>query len=379
MLGKPLVCMALSSQAQPSLAPLSGSGGPLFLPFLNHSAFYYLLRQCRQAGLDTVMVLLDQALWHRLDTLKLLAAGLPIKIEWLPYAKAETEEWQARLLDLLNEEDPVLLWQNPSLDLLPLGQLMEFHRKQQADVTLRLSPNPDIRRTRVWLDGENQLSLTGTDKGGYDTRCYLIEPDIFEELLEAEPDLLHQPLLPPLQKAAEFLSGLLADSHWAEWLEPEDYFRSQRWVLQQGLLEPAHQRKLKPEQATVWLGEGVTLGKNIRFTGPVVLGDGVSIGDDTVIQGPASIGAGSRIQAQSQIKSSWLWPGCALGRDSSVAESWLGERVEIGAGSRVAGLWAADGCRLTLQQALPTGSLLGPGSRLVLPPRRSRDQTKENP
>lgn len=374
MLGKPLVCMALSSQALPSLAPLSGSGGSLFLPFLNHSAFYYLLRQCRQAGLDTMVVLLDEVLWQRLDTLKLLAAGLPLKIEWLPYA--ETAAWQAHILDLLNEEDPVLLWQNPALDLLPLDKLLAFHQRQQADVTLRISPTPDARRTRVWLDDENQLSLTGTERGGYDTRCYLIEPDIFEELLDAEPDLLRQPLLPLLQKAAEYLSGLLEDSHWAEWLEAQDYFHSQRQILQQQLFEPAHQRKLKLEKATVWLGEGVSIGARVSFTGPVTIGEGVSIGDDVSIRGPAVIGAGSQIQANSRIEASWLWPGCVIQRQSSISESWLGARVEIGANSRIKGLWAADGCRLSLGEPLPRGSRLGPGSRLVIT--RARDQAKES-
>jgi NDP-sugar pyrophosphorylase family protein len=370
MLGKPLVCIALSSHYRP-LSPLTLQRHPLTLPFLNHSALYYLLRQCRQAGLDTVLILLDETLFCQLDSLRQLCAGLPLRIEWLLYTDHQPD-WRVRLLELLNQDEPVLLFQNPSLDLLPLQSLLDFHAQEQADCSLRLSrgpmglsgPGKASHRQAVYLDQQRQVTEKPTDLCGYDTRCYLIEPDIFEALLSQPLNLLRQPLLPPLLEAAEFVSGLLSDKLWADWQTPADFFTTQSLILTKRLLEPAHKRLLKQDKATIWLGEDVLLDKGVRFVGPVVLGDQVTIEAGVTIQGPALIGARTRIQANCLIESSWIWPGCRIEQNAKLKQSWLGEQVQIAGGSQLDGVWAAEHSRLKLTNPLPSGTILGPYSRL---------------
>ncbi|HEY9841405.1 MAG TPA: NDP-sugar synthase, partial [Candidatus Obscuribacterales bacterium] len=292
----------------------------------------------------------------------LLVAGLAIKIEWLRYA--EPELWQQRLLEQMNEEDPVLLFQNPALDLLQLEKLIGFHGEQQADCSLRLSPSRGANGIPVYLDEACQVQTLGKGPACYDTRCYLIEPDIFEALLDQPVNLLRQPLLPVLLEAAEFVSGLCSEGLWAEWLKPQDYFNSQKLILQQRLLEPAHRRRLQHKDATVWLGEDVLIAPDVSFSGPVVLGDQVSLAAGVKIQGPAVIGARTQVLAQSQIEQSWIWPGCELGRRSQIRHSWLGEQVKVGQNSQLTRLWAADHSQLKLSQPLPEGSILGPYSQL---------------
>lgn len=368
MFGKPIVCIALSAPEaadRQALAPLHSACGPLFMPFLGRSGFYYLLRQCRQAGLDTLVILLDDWLAERLDALKLLVAGLPLEIEWL--CPRRDPRWRERLLERLEGDEPLLLWQNPGLELLPLQELLAFHAQQQADCTLRLSPVADARSPRVGLDAQGQLHVAATATGGYDTRCYLLEPDIFEELLEAEVDLLSHSLLGPLQKFATYLSGLLDDRPCWRWQGPEAYFAAQQQALEARLLEPACQRRLRLEAADVWLGEGVRVPDSVRFTGPVVIGDRTMLAAGVEIQGPAVIEADCRLDADCRVSQSWIWPGCELGRESRVEQSWLGERVSVAAKSRLQALWAGDRSRLSLPQPLPGGSRLGADTLLKLP------------
>lgn len=364
MLGKPNVCIALAC-GRGRLSPLDDQCPPLLMPFLNRSLLWYLLRACRRAGLDSVLLLLDEPAIP-IELLKAQSAGLPMRVDILHWNSPERKE---RLRELLHGDDPVLLMQNPGLDLLPLEALLDFHQAQQADCSLRLSPVAGYRSQPVCLDGEHQV-LPGPcppgSKPGFDARCYLIEPDIFEALIEQEVQLLRQPLLPVLLEAAQYVSGLLSEALWQEWQQASDYFDAQRQILAEGLIEPAHQRLLRAGNATIWAGEDVLIDPSVSISGPVAIGDQVLIEAGVRIQGPVTIGSRVRIQARSEIVASWLWPGCEIGSDCRLKQSWLGEAVCLGAGSRLDRIWVARGSRLQLASPLPPGTILGPRSIMTL-------------
>ncbi len=371
MLGKPLVLITLSALQRP-LTPLSLQRHPQFLPFLNRSALYYLLRHCRQAGLDTVVLLLDQSLYQQLEHVRQQIAALPLRVEWILYSGQDQRGLKA-LKEHLNEDDPVLLFQNPCFDLLDINQFLKFHQQQQADCSLRLSPEPGWNKSPVYLDAEAQV-ISDADKQkdsspkqqGYDTRCYLIEPDIFEGLLDQPFQILNQPLLPALLDAAEYTSGQLSDKLWADWHTAKDFFKLQHRLLEKQLLDPEHRRLLRHDKATVWLGEDVSLGKDVNISGPVLIGDQVQIESGVTIQGPAIIGSRSRIQANSQINQCWIWPDCRIASGSQLKNGWLGEQVLFKSECLQTGIWAADHSKLYLSQTLPAGTVLGPDSILEL-------------
>lgn len=368
MLGKPFVCIALDSASQ-SQVPLKNLRAPVLLPFLNRNALYYQLRQCRQAGLDTVLLLLDEPLYQQLESIRQSLSGLPLQIEYLLYAPEQTE-WRLRLLERLNENDPVLFLQNPSLDLLELKAFIDFHNAQQADCSISLSPQSGPGRPALQLDSKGQITakreITASGITGYDRRLYLIEPDIFEELLNQDIQLLRQALLPVLEEKAQYCSGRLSQDYWVNWQRPADFFRAQAQILEQELLEPVHQRKLENEQALVWMGENVILGNGVRFKGPVILGDQVVIEKEVLIEGPAVIGSGCRIQTKSQIQASWLWPGSQIGPECLIQQSWLGEKVKLAGQSKLEQLWAGCNSQLRLSQVLQPKTILGAFSELQI-------------
>ena len=334
------------------------------MPFLSRCVLYYLLRRCREAGLDSVLILLDDALYRQLDSLRQQVAGLALNIEWMLYG--DQPHVRTRLMELLQEDDPVLVCQNPALDVMPLADLLRFHASQQSDCSLRLAESKNGQS--VWLDVENLVTTQPQGQAYCDTRCYLMEADIFEALLSNSVNLMRQALLPCLLEVAQYITGLPSPAYWSEWHQPQDYFKSQHQVLAEGLMLPAHHGQRRNPKATVWLGEDVLIDASVRFAGPVVIGDQVLIAEGVKIQGPAVIGSACRIQSQSEIRQSWIWPGSQIERDCQIYQSWLGEQVLVQANSRLEGLWIADHARVRLPQGLPPETILGPWSVLDLSP-----------
>lgn len=74
------------------------------------------------------------------------------------------------------------------------------------------------------------------------------------------------------------------------------------WISRAGALTPSE------DYPKVWMGQHVTVGKNVEIIGPVVLGDNVHVGDNAVIVGPAAVGTSSRVGAGAMLRRRVLPP-----------------------------------------------------------------------
>lgn len=365
MLGKPLVCIVIGPFVQGPDAALLGRH-PLLQPFLHRFPLWFLLNQYRQQGLDTAFLLLHPNFATEIDLLRSLLLELSMKVEMIPCLP--DQNWADSLREQLQDEDQVICHHSPWLDLCPIQTLLDFHKSQQADCSLRLSrqPLPGAQTVALLADGSVLESSLAQRESHFATGCAILEADIFEALLENPSQMLHLNLLPELLRLCEYRSGLVQDELVLAWVDLDSYLKAQQTCLTPEFLTRSGLRKMELKEATVWCGKDVYLADRVSFEGQVLLGDRVLVRAGSKITGPAVLADDCRLGEDCQLKESFLWPEVHLEQDSQVEHSWLGRRVHIAAGSQLKRLWVGDRSQVCLQDRLPEGSALGPGTRLRL-------------
>jgi lipopolysaccharide/colanic/teichoic acid biosynthesis glycosyltransferase/NDP-sugar pyrophosphorylase family protein len=220
-----------------------------------------------------------------------------------------------------------LLINGHQFPLCDLRHAINAHRFSRADVTV--FDVQQQRPSRVY-DEKLRVDVHGhvarvdrfydaTPSSGFDANTnwpavMALSPAAMRRLIDTPlPHRLDQwpnmMLRAGLRLAGASLPGRAFDLHDADQVRElsDDLLRRHPdWICRSGALTASE------DYPKVWMGDHVTIGRNVELIGPVVLGDNVHVGDNAVIVGPAAVGTSSRIGAGAVLRRRILPPESLL-------------------------------------------------------------------
>ncbi len=202
-------------------------------------------------------------------------------------------------------EDELLLVLSASmLYLPPIEELLDKHRRTQADMT-------------VFLDSQENNNKQFQPE---DSQIYLCERTVLSCIPETGFFDIKEGFIPAAVKeglricAAHLRSGSGHYRNWAEYatqLKKQCFSQTQREIFLSDF-------SCWSDRPDVLIGSNVRISEKAEIFGPVVIGDDSIIMDDVMIFGPCVIGRDACLGPESIIEESVLWDRVTTGRRSRI-------------------------------------------------------------
>jgi len=343
---------------------------PFLVSFCNQPLLKNMLLQLKKSSVERVVFILDDlsASWMHPIRAELARTGLVIDYLLMRHLYDTETTLRDELLDRLPLEQPVLLLQDPFPDLVNIGAFLKFHRECQADCSVRLLPGRQAHGLlkQVYLDAEDQVSLKEQEgvRPTQDTRMYLLETDIFEDLLQARIPLLKASFSEYFAEAVPYYYGYSDAQPLCIWNSVNEYLATQKLFFEQTDLRPEGKILQKTENTQVWMGEGGFCESPPECQGQVVMGRNCRIGKGVKLQGPVFLGDYVQIGSGTHLENVTVWAQTQIGARCQLENSLIAARSSVASDCRLQSALIADQAHLGPGQHLRKGDVLGPFSRL---------------
>ena len=349
--------------------PLIHAPVPFLVPFGNQPLIRSVLQRLKQAGVIRAVLILDELSASWLYPHRELLAATGLELDYLLQRQLlESETQQTALLDRLDPEQPVLLLQDPFPDCANLADFLAFHQQQQADCSVRLLPaHPASSLLQpVWLTPDQRVQSTSdtSSEPDFDSRLYLLETDLLEEMLTSRTPLLKTPLSEYFSAQAPYYYGWRSHSPLAIWHQLRDYLAVQAEFWRCSGLEPEGQLSQKAEGHPLWLGEGTVCASRPLSQGWVVIGRNCKIGADVELRGPILIGHDTEIGDGCVLSNTTIWFRSQIAAGCRLSDSLIASRCQLGEGCELQASLVSDQSQLGAGRVLQPGEILGPFTRL---------------
>ena len=211
-----------------------------------------------------------------------------------------------------------------------LTRIVSEHKSKKALATIAIKQVDDVSQFGVALTDKNGF-ITGFQEkpkpeealSNYaSTGIYILEPEIFNHIPQAETYGFGRQLFPSLVKAGlPVLGSIIDDCYWSD-VGTIDQYRLSNF-------DAVHGRINIEIPATGATGPGV------QINGKLLLGQHCSIAPGVTIDGTVVVGDNCRIAEGTRIKDSVLWSDTQVGRDSQLKNCVLGRGLTLPQGTSV--------------------------------------------
>ena len=245
---------------------------------------------------------------------------------------------------------------------LNLKEMIDFHRKRKAKVTIALTPVEDPTsyglietttqgKVNRFLEKPSPSEIT-TDMINAGT--YIIEPDVLDYIPEQTNFSFERQLFPQLLDQGEPVYAYPSSAYWIDIGTPEKYLKLHRDLLsgKSNYYSPCS----SDEVAT---GEGCRIHPTAQIAGRIFMGDNCTVEAEARLTGPIVIGSGCTIAEGAVIEDSLLWHNVSIGRKARIKGSIIADNCRLEANS-----WVSDGSVLGDNVTVTYGYKLEPSSRI---------------
>ena len=244
-------------------------------------------------------------------------------------------------------EEPMLVFNGDILTDVNLKEIIDFHYKKKAKVTLTL--------TRV--EDPTTYGLIVTDEGGRVKRfiekpsweqvtvntinagIYVLDPAIFKNVPKGVEYSFERQLYPSLLEKGEPIYGFVSSAYWIDIGSPQKYMQAHRAVLQGEVKINIPGVK---NEAGIWSGKNVYVSPSAKLRGPSLLGDNCQIGDNVRVQELVVLGDNVSIDEGSTLDHSIIWRGTSIGKDVNLSNCIVGFNCRIEDNVSLSGIVLAD-------------------------------------
>lgn len=196
---------------------------------------------------------------------------------------------------LCAEDEPFLIISGDALTDLDLDSFLARHREAGGIATLAVKRVSDTRQYGVVVhDDEGRISGFQEKPEPADARSdlgncgiYMLEPAIFDHFPERPFADWAQDVFPALlERDVPFHVHDIGEQYWNDVGSLEELRAGTFDALSGALrLEIEGEVTLDEGGQPVWIGRDVSLGEDVRLTGPLVIGDEARIGDRAALRG----------------------------------------------------------------------------------------------
>ena len=247
----------------------------------------------------------------------------------------------------LRGEDAFLVVSGDALTDIDLGELIAFHRRTDAVVTVALARKPNVVEFGNVITGEDGRIERFIEKPTWgqvfsdtvNTGIYVIRPEVLDLI---EPDEVvdwSSDVFPKLLADGQPLFGYVSDAYWEDVGTINSYLTVQRDALGGALDVHISGFEMAPG---VWLGEGAVLDPDATLLSPCFVGANANVERECVI-GPNTV-LGSNVLVR---------------RGSRVIGSMLDAAVFVDTGCEVHSALIGRSCELRARVHVDQGAVLG--------------------
>jgi mannose-1-phosphate guanylyltransferase/phosphomannomutase len=261
-------------------------------------------------------------------------------IEDAPAGTAGSVKMAEKQLGL--EGEPLLIISGDALTDADLSELVSFHVKKDAEVTMVLKSVESPLDFGIVITEEDGRISRFLEKPAWgqvfsdtvNTGIYLLEPSIMGEIPnpeEGEYDFSKE-LFPKLLEQERRLFGFVTDAYWEDIGTLEQYASAQRDVLDGKV------REVRPPGTR--LRENIYVGKRAEvddeeLEGPVVIGDNARIDERAEISPYTVIGSNVVIAAGATVERSIVADGTYIGEGTELIDTLVGRNSYVQARARI--------------------------------------------
>jgi mannose-1-phosphate guanylyltransferase len=246
--------------------------------------------------------------------------------------------------------DTVLVFNGDVLSGVDLGQLLDYHRSNHAEVTLHLVRVSDPRAFGCvpTEDGRVTAFLEKTQDPPTDqinAGCYVFSRQIIDRIPRGREVSVEREVFPALLSDGVKIFAYVDATYWRDMGTPEDFVRGSADLVRGIAPSPA----LHGHRGESLVHDGAAVSPGAVLIGGTVVGRGAEIGPGVRLDG-AVVFDGVRIEAGSVIERSIIGFGARIGPRALIRDGVIGDGADIGArcellrGARVwPGVFIPDG------------------------------------
>ncbi len=252
--------------------------------------------------------------------------------------------------EFLNE--PFVVISGDALTDIDLGQAMEFHRRNRADVTIVLKSVETPVEFGVVIAGEDGRIARFMEKPAWrdvfsdtvNTGIYIIEPQVMDRIAEGAKADFSKDLFPALMKDNARMFGFVTEGYWCDIGNPAQYASAQFDILD-GRVQV--NTGLPEVQPGVFVHANAAVSPDAALVRPCAVLEGATL-NAGVVAGPYAI-VGRR---------------CIVERGTSVEQSVLLDDVLVGSSARISQAVVCDGVAIGERVTVREGAVVGSGARI---------------
>jgi len=339
--GKGTRLRPLTLSAPKAMLPTAG------LPFLAH-----LLSRIAAAGIEHVIL----GTSYRADVFEAEfgdGSKLGLQIEYVTEAHPlGTGGGIANVANRLRH-DIVMVFNGDVLSGADLGELLEFHHTNRADVTLHLVRVGDTRaygcvptengRVTAFLEKTEDPPTDQINAG-----TYVFERRIIDRIPRGREVSIEREVFPALLSDADVkICGYVDATYWRDMGTPEDFVRGSSDLVRGIAPSPA----LHGHRGEQLVHDGAAVAPGAVLIGGTVVGRGAEIGPGVRLDG-AVIFDGVKVEAGSVIERSIIGFGARIGPRALIRDGVIGDGADIGARCEL-----LRGARVWPGVAIPDGGI----------------------
>ncbi|MEA2081924.1 MAG: NDP-sugar synthase [Elusimicrobiota bacterium] len=204
---------------------------------------------------------------------------------------------------------------------IDLRKAIRFHKRKKSLATMVLKNVESVFPFGITLmTGSGRIKkfmekpgISDFVNAAVNTGIYIFEQDVFKFIPKNKFFDFGKDLWPRLLKNGLPIYGYNTHAYWCDVGDLSAYRKTIMDVLNGKVKIKMPGRKLKN---SVWVGENVKIGKNVKFTPPCLIGDNSEIGSGAAIGPGVTVGRNSRLGKKVKLKNSVVWDDVII--DSSV-------------------------------------------------------------
>ncbi len=341
------------------LRPLTTSQPKPMLPMANQPMVAHIISLLRQHGFDEIIITVA-FLANTIRTYFGDGSEFGVRID---YATEEIPLGTAGSVLNAREhlDERFLVISGDVLTDIDLGELVRFHDRAGAAVTLALKPmeNP-LDFGIVITDDESRIErfLEKPTWGQVfsdriNTGIYVLDPVVLDHIAPDHPVDFSSELFPGLLEMGHPLYGFTTERYWEDVGTLEAYLQAHKDILDGTV---AVGIDAFPLRDGVWVGEGAEIDPSATLEAPALIGDNCRIGPSASIGAYTVLGANVRVGEGAVIERSVVHDNCYIGAGVAARSSVVGRSCELRQGVNLGeGAVLGDHCRVGRHAVITAG------------------------
>ncbi len=316
------------------LRPLTEDRPKSVVPVLNHPAIEHTFAYLKKYGVTDIILAvnyLPEVIQQYFGDGSRCGIKLIYNMEKEPLGTAGAVKNAARYID-----GTFLVFNGDIFTDLNLADMLAFHQKNKAKATISLTWVDDPSRFGVVETNASQKvkrfiekpPLAEATTHWINAGTYVLEPDVLDYIPENQHYMFENGLYPGLLKAGEPVYGFPYRGFWLDMGTPATYFSINSDLLTSKVSSPLI-KPLKPGNAGICCGEGVTIHPSAKIIAPVLIGSGCRIGAKVRVTGPVVMGPDCRLEDGSVVENAILWDNVTVRTNASLSHCIACSRTVI--------------------------------------------------